>query len=147
VIAPRIDGYGAELLLVNADGTLIEALGGGQNSRRDYWTRPLGWSDNNQLLYLSTVCRSTLVQEYLLRRWGGPGRSEVLLAGTSLGAIGATTPTDTGIAYVVAERGASGPRGPGSVALRSPATLWYWDIAGGPRGKLLTTERGIGSLR
>jgi hypothetical protein len=147
VIAPRIDGYGAELLLVNANGTLIEALGGGANSRRDYWTRPLGWSDNNQLLYLSTVCRSTLVQEYLLRRWSGPGRSEVLLAGTSLGAIGATTPTSSGIAYVVAERGATGPRGPGSVALRSPATLWYWDIAGGPRGKLLTTERGISGLK
>jgi hypothetical protein len=147
VVAPRIDGYGAELLLLNADGTLIEALGGGGTGRREYWTRPLGWTDDGQLLYLSTVCRSTLVQEYTVQRWAGLGRSEVLLAGTSLQAIGAATPVGPGLAYVVAERGASGPRGPGIVAPRSPAALWYWDIAGGNRGVLLNTERGIGRVQ
>lgn len=147
VTAPRADGFGAELLLLRADGTLIEILGVGGSSRRDYWTRPLGWTASGELLYLATTCRSTLVQDYVLYRWDGVGSSAVMLAGTNLGALGAATTVGDGLAYVLASRGASGPRGPGAISLRNPSTLWYWDISAGPRGKLLEAERGIGQLR
>jgi WD40-like Beta Propeller Repeat len=147
VTAPRADGFGAELLLLRTDGSLIETLGSGGGSQRDYWSRPLGWTASGDLLYLATTCRSTLVQDYVLYRWNGAGSSAVMLAGTSLGAFGAATTVGDGLAYVAASRGATGPRGPGAISLRSPSALWYWDIIGGPRGKLLEAERGVAQLR
>jgi hypothetical protein len=111
-----------------------------------YWSRPLAWSDDGALYYLTTICASSLVQEYQLYRWAGPRRSELVATGQTSGALGDVTALGNGIAYVTSAQARIGTRGGQNVDLRSPAELWFWDVSSGVRGTLLTAERGIGAL-
>lgn len=111
-----------------------------------YWTRPLAWDGQGHLLYLTTRCASQVVQDYQLQRWAGAQRSELLLAGQSLGGIGAASTAGDGLAYVVTEQAGPGPRGPAAATPRSPAALWLWDPASGARVPLLSAERDFTAL-
>ncbi|MEI8167160.1 MAG: hypothetical protein WCG26_12310, partial [Chloroflexales bacterium] len=90
------------------------------------------------LLYLTNPCAGASVQAYQLYRWSGAGRSEVLLTGQTLGALGPATLVGETLAYV---RSATGPIGP-----RNPVTLWLWAMGANTRGELLNAERGVAAL-
>lgn len=108
-----------------------------------YWTRPLAWDSGGRLVTLVTLCASEAVQDYQVSRWSGPQRSELLGTGQTLGAIGAAAMAGDGLVYVAFAQATAGPRGPNLRNARSPAALWLWDLAGGARGELLQSERGI----
>ncbi len=111
-----------------------------------YWTRPLAWDAQGRLIYLTTLCASQVVQEYQVYRWAGARRSEMIMTGSGLGGIGAATMDGQRLLYVLTDTAPPGARGPEAHHLRSPASLWTWDIAGGQRGELLRGERGITGL-
>jgi hypothetical protein len=109
-----------------------------------YWTRPLTWNDDGTLLYLTTRCASTVVQDYTFYRYRGKGeRDEVLAAGQSLSALGSATTAGDGLAYVVASQPVPGLRGLGDISPRSATKLWFWNLDNGVRGQLLEANRGI----
>ena len=103
-----------------------------------FWTRPVAWDAQGHLLYLTNPCAGASVQAYQLYRWSGAGRSEVLLTGQTLGALGPATLVGETLAYV---RSATGPIGP-----RNPVTLWLWAMGANTRGELLNAERGVAAL-
>jgi hypothetical protein len=108
-----------------------------------YWSRPLAWSADGELFYLTTDCASSLVQDYQLYRWAGPRRSDLLATGQTTAALGSVAAVDGGLAYVISAQTSPGVRGAENADLRSPANLWFWDVASGVRGQLLSAERGI----
>lgn len=111
-----------------------------------YWTRPLAWDGQGRLIYLTTLCASQVVQEYQVYRWAGARRSEMIMTGSGLGGIGAATMDGQRLLYVLTDTAPPGARGPQARLPRGPASLWAWDIAGGQRGELLRSERGITAL-
>ncbi len=130
-------GAGTDLLLLDANGNEQEVIDEG------YWARPLAWSDDGTLYYLTTACASTLIQDYALHRRTTAGDDQVIAAGRSLGVLGDATATSTGLAYIAAARGLPEPRGPDLIAPQSSSTIWFWNLESGIRGDLYTAERGI----
>ncbi|MBX0327380.1 hypothetical protein K2Z83_06780 [Oscillochloris sp. ZM17-4] len=109
-----------------------------------YWTRPLAWDDQGSLVYMTTLCAGTLVQDYQIYRWQGPKRSDLIATGQSITtSYGAASFVGGGMAYVAVEEPSPGPRGPLAVAPRSPAQIWLWDFERNARGKIFDAERGI----
>ncbi|NJM05734.1 hypothetical protein HC891_05365 [Candidatus Gracilibacteria bacterium] len=111
-----------------------------------YWSRPLTWSADGQLFYLTTNCASSLVQDYQLYRWAGPRRSDLVATGQTTAALGSATAVGDGLAYVISAQALPGERGAQNADLRSPAEIWYWNVSSGVRGELLTAARGVAAL-
>lgn len=111
-----------------------------------YWNRPMAWDAEGNLLYLSTLCASSLVQDYQVYRWQGLKRYELLGTGLSLAGYGEAAFVDTGMVYVAVNHPQPGLRGPLADAPRSKATLWFWDLASGARGPILELERNVTAL-
>jgi hypothetical protein len=146
VEALRSDGSGADLVLFDSNGIEQDVISGG------YWSRPLAWGNDGELLYITTECASTLVQEYslVLRDTVGGSGERTLAQGITLGAFGDAAILEDGIAYVAAERAEPGARGPGNVPAQVATDIWFWNInvgAGvGPRGIIYSAEQAIHSL-
>ncbi len=135
----RTNDAGADLFLLDANGVEQETLDEG------FWNRPLAWGADGSLFYLTTACPSTIIQDYTLVRRSG-SRDQIIAAGLSQGTIGAATAPTDGLAYVMASRAQPGLRGGGNIAVQSPATLWFWNLANGTRGNLFAAQRGITGL-
>ncbi|GIV89607.1 MAG: hypothetical protein KatS3mg055_2125 [Chloroflexus sp.] len=112
-----------------------------------FWTRPLGWDGDGQLLYLTTLCASDLVQDYQLYRWRGLQRSELLATGQSLGSFGSATVRGRQLFYTAVDGGDEGPRGSQTQSQRYPTTLWVWDFESGGRAALIELVRGVRMVR
>lgn len=135
--ALRFGNTGADLLLLDANGVRRSTLNEG------YWMRPLDWSADGALFYMTTICASTLIHDYTLHRYTGTGQEQIIAAGRSLGTIGATTAPPDGLAYVATARPRPGPRGSGAIAPQGATSLWFWNLAEGTRSQLYTADRGI----
>jgi hypothetical protein len=143
VEAFRIDRNGADLLILNRSGVEIERLSpiaGG------FWNRPVAWSASGALYYLSTACASDAVYEYTLHARSADGGDQVIAAGIATGDLGAFAAHQNALAYVTFDRLPEGPGGPLRVAPDDPAALWYWDLAGNARARLVETNRAILAL-
>ncbi len=135
--ALRSDNTGADLLLLDANGVRRRTLNEG------YWMRPLAWSADGTLFYMTTICASTLIHDYTLHRYTRTGQEQIIAAGRSLGTIGATTALPDGLAYVTTPRPRPGPRGSGAIVPHGATSLWFWNLAEGTRGQLYSADRGI----
>lgn len=131
------EGGGVDLLLLDANGVRQKVINEG------YWARPLAWSDDNTLYYLTTACASTVIQDYTLYRRSAAGDDQVIAAGRSLGVIGDATAPGPGLAYVAAARALPEPRGPDRIAPQSASAIWFWNLENGARGQIYDAERGI----
>lgn len=140
VEAVRADEPGADLLVLDATGQEQDVI------HKDYWSRPLAWTENNSLYYLVRECNSALVQSYDLYVREGGGSVRLLTSGASPGMIGDAVAVGDGLAYVAANRAVSDVTGDYVVSPFSPSSLWYWDFAAGGRGKLYEARRGITQL-
>jgi hypothetical protein len=149
VEAQRVREPGSDLVLIDAAGAEQEVVGeagSGSAAVRPYWIRPLAWGNDGSLLYLTSDCLSTLVQNYSLHQRSSTGNDQVLASGTSLGALGSVTAVNGGITYVLLQRPSPGARGPLAVEPRSPSALWLWDFDGNTRSELHSAERAILAL-
>lgn len=145
VEALRADEPGADLLLIEADGTLQTVINAASESELAYWTRPLAWNEDGELLYLTTACASSTVQDYAISRYW-LGRDQLLVAGVSQGAIGGATVVGDGLAYTTVAHVAARPCGAFGLLSDSPTTLWFWDLESGVRGTLVTSDRSVNCL-
>ncbi|ABU60443.1 TolB family protein [Roseiflexus castenholzii] len=143
VEAFRIDGSGADLLILNRSGAEIERL---SPIAAGFWNRPVAWSADGALYYLSTACASDAVYEYTLHVRSADGGDRVIAAGIATGDLGVFTVHQNALAYVTFDRLPGGPGGPLRVAPDDPAALWYWDLAGNTRTRLVETRRAITAL-
>lgn len=135
--ALRFGDTGADLLLLDATGTRRSTFNEG------YWMRPLAWSADGALFYMTTICASTLIHDYTLHRYTATRQEQIIAAGRSLGTIGAATAPPDGLAYVTTARPRPGPRGSGAIAPQGPTSLWFWNLTQGTRSQLYTADRGI----
>lgn len=137
-------GGGADLLLIDRDGAPMPSqrqIAGG------YWNRPLAWGAGGTLYYLNTTCASEVAQSYTLRtRALKSGEDKQVALGTSLGGLGSVAATGNGLAYVTVEHTPPGPRGPLRLDAQSASALWFWDVAGGSRAKLVGASSAIGGV-
>ncbi len=140
VEALRVQDAGADLVLLDANGATQETISEG------FWNRPLAWSDDGSLFYLTTACTSTLVQEYTLSMRDSSGSARLLSSGSTLGTFGDAVALDGGLAYVAAERAEPGQRGAGSIALQSASAIWFLDPANDVRRQVYAAERRITTL-
>lgn len=144
VEAVRADQSGADLVLLDANGAEQDVISA------DYWTRPLAWSSDGKLLYMTTVCPGTLVQDYKLSlRDTLTGSGDRLLAsGIALGGFGDAAIVQGDIAYVTSERAQPGLHRAGNIAAQSPSRLWLWslDVGSASRGIIYQGDRDITSL-
>ncbi len=141
VEALRLDGTGADLLMLNAAGTEIERL---SPIASGYWNRPVAWGADGTLYYLSAPCAGDAVFEYTLHARAADGADRVLAAGVTTGGLGPFAATASGLAYVTLDRLPDGPRGPLRIIRDAPAALWYWDVASNARSRLVETSGAIG---
>jgi Tol biopolymer transport system component len=140
VEAIRADEAGAHLLLLDANGVQQDVI------RNGYWNRPLDWSSQGELYYLSTDCASTLVQDYSLFVRGEDGGDQLLISGETLGAIGDTTALSNGLAYAVGARAQPGTRGRANIAEQTASDLWVWNFGSDRRDIIFRAERDIQTL-
>jgi hypothetical protein len=143
VEALRIDRPGADLLILNPTGAEIERL---SPIAAGFWNRPVGWSADGALYYLSTACASGAVFEYTLHTRTLDGADRVIAAGIAPGDLGVFAVRRNALAYVTFDRLPEGPGGPLRVDPDAPSALWYWDLAGNARVRLLETNRAITDL-
>ena len=73
------------------------------------------------------------------------GADQVLAAGIASGELGVFTVHQNALAYVTFDRLTEGPAGP-LRAPDDPSALWYWDLAGNTRTRLVETQRAITTL-
>lgn len=141
----RANTAGADLLLIDPTGAALPSQG---PIGTGYWNRPLTWSSDGTLFYLSTSCASEVAQSYTIHsRTLADGTDKTIAAGTTLGGLGQFTALEKGLAYVTYTQPPPGPRGPLSSQRVSPSTLWFWDIGGsGGRAKLAEAKSAIGSV-
>jgi len=141
----RANAVGADLLLIDANGAALPSQG---QIGTGYWNRPLAWSADGTLFYLSTSCASEVAQGYTIHsRALADGADKPIAVGTTLGGFGQFTALDKGLAYVTLTRSPPGPRGPLAMERVSPSALWFWDIGGsGARGSLAEAKSAIGSI-
>ncbi len=137
VEATLADGSGAALLLLDANGKLQDTIKVG------YWSRPVAWDASGGLFYLTTTCASDVVQDYALHLRAANGDDRIIAFGATLGGFGQFASVGNGLAYVTVDRVQPGPRGPVALELSSASNLWFWDIAQGPRNKLVEAQSAI----
>jgi hypothetical protein len=143
VEALRIDRPGADLLILNPTGAEIERL---SPIAAGFWNRPVAWSADGALYYLSTACASGAVFEYTLHVRTLDGADRVIAAGIAPGDLGVFAVRRNALAYVTFDRLPEGSAGPLRVDPDAPSALWYWDLAGNARARLLETNRAITAL-
>jgi hypothetical protein len=143
VEAFRIDGSGADLLILNRSGAEIDRL---SPIAAGFWNRPVAWSADGALYYLSTACASDAVYEYTLHVRSANGADRVLAAGIATGGLGVFAAHQNALAYVTFDRLPEGTVGPLRVVPDDPAALWYWDLTGNMRARLVETDRAITAL-
>ncbi len=136
----RADAEGADLVLLDANGAALNTIGG------SFWTRPLAWSDDGRLFYLTSACAGEVAQDYTLHARAANGNDQLLATGTSLGGFGHFTVMNNGLAYVTLAHPAPGPHGPLAIDRASPSVLWFWNLSGGARSKLVEAQSAIGDL-
>jgi hypothetical protein len=140
VEAIRTDEAGAHLLLLDANGVQQDII------REGYWNRPLDWSNQGELYYLSSDCPSTLVQDYSLFVRGEGGGDRLLIAGETLGAIGDVTALENGLAYAIGARAQPGIRSRENIATQTASDLWVWNFVSDQRDIIYRAERDIQTL-
>jgi hypothetical protein len=143
--ARRVRGPGSDLLLLGATGKELGVIGGPDAQGVPFWTRPLAWQNDGTLLYLSTSCASTVVQDYTLHARTGTD-DKLLAAGMSLGEITFLAPVQGSLAYVVLRQQAPGERGIAVDGTQGQASLWLWDVVNGTRAELYNAPRAIQGL-
>jgi hypothetical protein len=131
---------GADLVLLNSDGSEVAVLGDG------YWTRALAWSDDGTLYSMTTLCPSTAVQSYAVFARTSDGDNRLIANGDTLGGFGTFIASERGLAYVALASSPTGVRGPLAVDASSSSSLWFWDLASGGRTKLVDAPRAIDGL-
>lgn len=137
VTATRADGSGANMLVLDTNGAKIDEIAGG------YWVRPATWKADGSLFYLTSDCASNVAQSYSLYQRPTSGATRQLAYGITLGSFGGFSAVGDGLAYIALDRAASGPRGPLALDRNSPSALWFWDVARGPRSKLVAVNSAI----
>ena len=130
VEALRATPPGADLVLLQADGTRIGEVGGG------YWQRPLAFS-NDGLLYLATTCASATTQSYELHLRQASNRDDVISSGITTGGVGNVQLLNNALLYTRILTPTDGPRGPQALAAPDSATaLWLITLDGQARREL-----------
>ncbi len=131
---------GADLVLLRFDGTEIAV------ERRAFWQRPLAFLPDG-LIYLSTECPSSTVQQYTLLRRKQDGTTDELLHGSTLGGIGDVVAAGARLLIARLDRPASGVRGPqGAPADGARASLWLISPSGSARHELYQAPVSISNL-
>ncbi|MGQ9829209.1 MAG: TolB family protein [Roseiflexus sp.] len=138
--ALRIDRPGADLLILNSTGAEIERL---SPVAAGFWNRPVAWSADGALYYLSTVCASGAVFEYTLHVRDADGADRVIAAGVAPGDLGVFAVRQNALIYVTFDRLLEESGGPLRIDLDASSALWYWDLANNARARLLETNRAI----
>jgi hypothetical protein len=142
VEALRADRPGADLLLLDGDGNEQKSP-----SSDGFWTRPVAFADDGTLYFLTSLCASDTVQTYALMAHPSSGADQTVAIGQTAGGFGAFTIVDDGIAYVsLAAPGGNGPRGPLGLEGAGESTLWFWDVSGGQRARLVDSPEPIQML-
>lgn len=136
----RANTSGADLVLLDAQGTELNTIGG------SYWTRPLAWNADGTLFYLESTCASDVALDYSLHARDKNGKDQTIAAGSSLGGLGDFSALANGLAYVTLAHVPAGPRGPLAIDRTSTSTLWFWDVGGGARTKLTESQSAISAL-
>jgi hypothetical protein len=95
---------------------------------------------------MTTACAAEAVQEYTLHSRAAGGSDQLLGVGTTTGTFGAFSSAGNGLAYVALSQAVPGPRGPAVVDRSSPSALWFWNVADGPRAKLVEAQNAITAL-
>jgi hypothetical protein len=141
----RANDDGADLLLIDPSGAALANQG---QIGSGYWNRPLAWSADGTLYYLTSACASQVAQSYAVHaRSLKDGSDKLIGAGTALGGIGRFAASGKGVAYVTLGHAPAGSRGAFSLDRDSPSTLWFWDIGGsGGRAKLAEAQSAISDL-
>lgn len=120
--ALRSAGDGADLVLMRFDGAEVAV------ERRAFWQRPLAFLPGG-LLYLSTDCPSTTVQQYTLIRRRPTGILDELVRGTSAAGVGDAIMVGDALLISRYAEPQSGLRGPQAIASEDTSgSLWL--IAG-----------------
>jgi Tol biopolymer transport system component len=128
---------GADLVLLDAKGAEVMTIGDG------YWNRPLTWGADGTLFYLKSSCASAVAQGYVLHARGKSGDDRPIANGDTLGGLGAFAAVGKGLAYVALTHAPPGPRGPLAIDRSSASALWFWDVSGGGRAKLVEANSAI----
>jgi hypothetical protein len=136
----RAANAGADVILLDTNGQEITT----QNAiKSGFWNRPVAWSDDGTLFYLTTECASDVAQSYTLHTRSRSGQDRTVAAGMTLGGLGEFAAVGSGLAYVTYETAPVGPRGPLRVVRNTASTLWYWDIAAGNRTPLVEADTAL----
>jgi hypothetical protein len=136
----RTTKEGADLVLLDAKGAEVMTIGDG------FWTRPLAWNADGTLFYMQTSCANLVAQSYTIHARGKGGDDRLIANGDALGGFGAFSAAGNGLAYVTQAHAPASPRGPLALDPASASTLWFWDIGGGGRAKLVESRRAISDL-
>jgi hypothetical protein len=136
----RATKEGADLVLLDANGAEVATIGDG------YWTRALAWGADDTLFSMTTKCASTAAQSYAISARPKSGDSRLIASGDTLGGFGAFSASGKGLAYVALAHAPDGPRGALAIDRASDSTLWFWDLGGRGRAKLVEAPDAIGGL-
>jgi hypothetical protein len=136
----RATNAGADVILLDGNGQEITA----QNPiTSGFWNRPVAWSDDGTLFYLTSECASDVAHSYSLHTRSRSGQDRTIAAGITLGGIGEFAATGSDLAYTTFETAPAGPRGPLRAVRNTASTLWYWEIAAGNRTPLVEADTAI----
>jgi hypothetical protein len=131
---------GADLVLLNTDGKEVAMIGDG------YWTRALAWGADGTLFSITTACPSAVAQSYAIFARPKSGDSRLIASGDTLGGFGSFSASGSGLAYVTLAHAPASPRGPLAIDRASDSALWFWDVGGGGRARLIEAPNAIDGL-
>ena len=136
----RASEPGTDLVILDNSGKETATIGD------NYSNRPLTWGTDGTLYYLTSACASDAVLDYTLHARASGGDDRIIAAGTTLGGYGSFAATTNGLAYVALERMPPASEVPQMVNRASPGALWFWDVSGGTRTKLVESKSAITAL-
>ncbi|HZB94896.1 MAG TPA: hypothetical protein VE268_02945, partial [Herpetosiphonaceae bacterium] len=141
VEALRAGEEGADLVLLRFDGTEVSV------ERRAFWQRPLAFVAD-ELVYLSTECPSSTVQEYTLLRRKQDGTTEELLQGRTIGGIGEVVSASDSLLMDRIDRPAPGVRGPQAAPSNNArGSLWIVSADSSARRELYEAPVPLFNIR
>lgn len=132
---------GTDLVLLDGSGKETATIGD------NYSNRPLTWGADGTLYYLASACASDAVLDYTLHARASGGADQIIAAGTTLGSFGAFAATNNGLAYVALDRMSPDTGTPQMFAVASPGGLWFWNVSGGSRARLVEAKSAITTLK